>query len=130
MIRPNLFLVLLTMLAVVALMVSIHNEFMLGSTFRACRLIGFMAVLWLLTPWWGRSDFALLRSHLVCLRIVLGTVLVGAVLAPGRRSPTMDDSRARYGRFRRRRWPTTPPSCSDAPSCCGSAGPYAVELHC
>jgi hypothetical protein len=68
---------------VVALMVSIHNEFMLGSTFRASRLLGFIAVLWLLTPWWGRSDFALLRAHLTCLRIVLLTVLVGAVVAPG-----------------------------------------------
>ena len=82
-IRPNLFLVLLSMLAVVALVVSIHNEFLLGSTFRACRLIGFVAVLWLLTPWWGRSDLVLLRSHITCLRVVLGTVLVGAVLAPG-----------------------------------------------
>ena len=33
-IRPNLFLVLLSVLAVVALAVSIHNQFMLGSTFR------------------------------------------------------------------------------------------------
>ena len=33
--RPNLVLVLLTMLSVVVLMTSIHNEFMLGSTFRA-----------------------------------------------------------------------------------------------
>lgn len=82
-IRPNLFLILLTMLAVVALVVSIHNEFLLGSTFRACRLLGFVAVLWLLTPWWGRSDLVLLRSQITCLRIVLGTVLVGAVLAPG-----------------------------------------------
>jgi O-antigen ligase len=82
-IRPNLFLVLLTLLAVVALMVSIHNQFMVGSTFRACRLIGFTTVLWLLTPWWGRSDLVLLRSHIWCLRIVVGTVLVGAVLAPG-----------------------------------------------
>ncbi len=82
-VRPNLFLVLLTMLAVVALMVSIHNEFVYGSTFRACRLLAFMAVLWLLTPWWGRSDYALLRAHLVCLRVVLGTVLVGAIVAPG-----------------------------------------------
>ena len=81
--RPNVFLVLLSLLAVVALMVSIHNEFIFGSTFRACRLIGFIAVLWLLTPWWGRSDLALLRSHIWCLRIVIGTVLVGAVLAPG-----------------------------------------------
>ena len=82
-IRPNLFLVLLTMLAVVALMVSIHSEFVYGSTFRACRLLGFTAVLWLLTPWWGRSDFPLLRAHLACLRIVLGTVLVGAIISPG-----------------------------------------------
>jgi hypothetical protein len=81
--RPSLFLVLLTMLATVALMVSIHNEFMLGSTFRACRLIGFMLVLWLLTPWWGRSDLVLLRAHITCLRIVLISVFVGAVLAPG-----------------------------------------------
>jgi hypothetical protein len=82
-IRPNVFLVLLTLLAVVALMVSIHNQFVLGSTFRACRLIGFTAVLWLLTPWWGRSDLVLLRSHITCLRVVICTVLVGAVLAPG-----------------------------------------------
>jgi O-antigen ligase len=82
-IRPSLFLVLLTMLALVALMVSIHNEFMLASTYRACRLIGFTLVLWLLTPWWGRSDLALLRAHITCLRIILLTVLVGVVLAPG-----------------------------------------------
>jgi hypothetical protein len=82
-IRPNPLLVLLTLLAVVALMVSIHNEFVFGSTYRACRLLGFIAVLWLLTPWWGRSDFVLLRSHLLCLRAVLVTVLVGAIIAPG-----------------------------------------------
>lgn len=82
-VRPNTVLALLTVLAVVALMVSIHNEFFYGSTFRACRLLLFVAVLWLLTPWWGRSDLALLRSHLTCLRVVLVTVLVGAVVAPG-----------------------------------------------
>jgi hypothetical protein len=82
-IRPNLFLVLLTIMAVVALMVSIHNEFFLGSTFRACRLIGFTTVLWLLTPWFGRSDFVLLRSHIWCLRIVVGSILLGAILSPG-----------------------------------------------
>ncbi len=82
-VRSSLFLVLLTMLAIVALMVSIHNEFMLASTFRASRLIGFVLVLWLLTPWWGRPDFVLLRAHLTCLRIVLVTVLIGAAIAPG-----------------------------------------------
>ena len=82
-VRPSVFLVLLTMLGTVALMVSIHNEFVLGSTYRALRLIAFILVLWLLTPWWGRRDFVLLRAHLTCLRVVLLTVLIGAVIAPG-----------------------------------------------
>ncbi len=82
-VRPNLLLGLLTLLAVVSLMASVHNEFLAGSIFRACRLLGFIATLWLLTPWWGRSDFALLRAHITCLRVVLASVLLGAVLAPG-----------------------------------------------
>jgi hypothetical protein len=82
-IRPNLFLVLLIMLGVVALMVSIHNEFIFGSTYRAVRLIGFALVLWLLTPWWGRPDFPLLRTHLTTLRIILFSIVVGAIVAPG-----------------------------------------------
>ena len=38
-VRPNIFLTLLTAMAVLALMVSIHNEFLVGSTYRAVRLI-------------------------------------------------------------------------------------------
>lgn len=82
-IRPNLFLVLFTMLAIVALMVSIHNEFMLGSMYRALRMLGFIAVLWLLTPWWGRHDMMLLRVHRWALWAVLGVVIMGALVAPG-----------------------------------------------
>jgi hypothetical protein len=81
--RPNLVLVLLTMLSVVAVMASIHNEFVLGSTFRACRLAGFVLILWLLTPWWGRQDMLLLRCHRRCLWFILGTVVAGVVVAPG-----------------------------------------------
>jgi hypothetical protein len=83
-IRPNAFLLLLTLLAVVSLMVSLHNEFIYGSTFRASRLLVFVLVLWLLTAWWGRSELPLLRSHLICLRVIVGSVLVGAVVAPGK----------------------------------------------
>jgi len=82
-VRPNLFLVLLTMLSVVALMTSIHNQYVIGSTFRACRLAGFVAVLWLLTPWWGRQDMLLLRCHRRCLWFILGTVVAGALISPG-----------------------------------------------
>jgi O-antigen ligase len=82
-VRSNLILVLLTMLSVVALMSSIHSEFLFGSTFRACRLAGFVLVLWLLTPWWGRQEMLLLRCHRRCLWIILGTVVAGAAISPG-----------------------------------------------
>lgn len=81
-IRPTFFMLLLTALAVVALMVSIHNEFLVSATYRGLRLLGFVGVLWLLTPWWGRPEFDLLRSHLTCLRVAIATVLIGAVLSP------------------------------------------------
>jgi O-antigen ligase len=82
-IRPNLFLVLLTLLGVVALMVGIHAEFMTSSIYRAARAIGFVTVLWLLTPWWGRRDMLLLRIHRLILWILIGVVIVGAVVSPG-----------------------------------------------
>lgn len=80
--RPNIFLALLTALAVYALVVSIHNQFILGSTYRALRLLVFVAVLWVLTPWWGRPDLPLLRAHLTCLKVIIGLVWVGAALDP------------------------------------------------
>ena len=82
-IRPNIFLMLLTTMAVLALMVSIHNEFMFGSTYRAVRFVLFVVVLWLLTPWWGRPDLPILRVHLLCQRVILASVWLGALLAPG-----------------------------------------------
>jgi O-antigen ligase len=100
-VRPNLFLMLLTLLAVVSLMASVHNVFLAGSVFRACRLLAFVTTLWLLTPWWGRADFALLRAHIRCLRIVLVTVLVGAVVAHG-------DAFSYGGRLSGALWPIPP----------------------
>jgi hypothetical protein len=82
-VKPSLFLVGLSVMAVVAAAVSIHNQFMLGSTFRAGRFVGFVAVLWLLTPWWGRRDMPLLRCHRTCLAVVLVVVLLGLPVSPG-----------------------------------------------
>ena len=82
-VRVNLFLVLLTMLAVVSLMVSLHSEFLLGSTFRAGRYLLFVLVLWLLSPWFGRRDVLLLRCHLRVLWFLLALVLAGEAMAPG-----------------------------------------------
>jgi hypothetical protein len=82
-VRPNLFLTLCTVLAVLASMVSLHNQFVVGSLYRSARLAGFIAVLWLLTPWWGRRDQLLLRCHLRVVWVGLATVLVGLAVAPG-----------------------------------------------
>jgi len=82
-IRPHPALVLLSVLAVVSLVVSLHNQFFLGSTYRAFRILGFLVALWLLTPWWGRQDRLLLRCHLRVFWVALGTVVAGAVIFPG-----------------------------------------------
>jgi hypothetical protein len=83
-VRPNAFLVLLGILAITSFVVSLHSEFIVGSVYRGFRFLGFVAVLWLLSPWWGRRDLVLLRAHRLCLWAVLATVVVGAVLAPGK----------------------------------------------
>jgi O-antigen ligase len=82
-VRPNVYLVLLSGLCVLALMVSPHNQFLMGSTYRALRFTGFVTVLWLLSPFWGRRDLLLLRCHRICLTVVIGSVVVGGLLAPG-----------------------------------------------
>jgi hypothetical protein len=101
-VRPNIFLALLTAIAVLALMVSIHNEFLRGSTYRAVRLLLFVVVLWLLTPWWGRPDLPLLRAHLLCQRVIIASVWLGALLAPGAAFGTS-------GRLSGVLWPIPPP---------------------
>ncbi len=82
--RPNLLLSLLTVLAVSSFVISLHNEFFVGSVYRAVRLLAFVTCLWLLTPWWGRRDLVLLRAHRVAMWAILALVLVGAAIAPGK----------------------------------------------
>ncbi|GAA4396995.1 membrane protein [Fodinibacter luteus] len=101
-IRPNHLLVLLSVLAVMSLVASLHNEFVLGSVYRGLRLIAFVTCLWLLTPWWGRRDMVLLRAHRLCLWGALGTVVIGAALAPGK-------AFSFEGRLSGAVWPMPPP---------------------
>jgi len=54
-----------------------------GTVYRTVRLLGFVVVLWLLTPWWGRRDMLLVRAHLTFLGILLGVTLVGFAIDPG-----------------------------------------------
>lgn len=100
-VRPNAFLLLLTGLAVVALMVSLHNEFVVGSTYRAFRFLLMIATMWLLTPAWGRRDNLLLKAHVVVLTGAIGLVLLGLVLAP-------DAALSYNGRLSGALWPMPP----------------------
>ncbi len=83
MIRPNLYLFLGTALGIMSLIVSLESLH-LGTAYRGVRLIGFLATLWLLTPWFGRRDLLLVRCHLRCLMGVLGLAVVGAIIAPSK----------------------------------------------
>ena len=58
-------------------------ETVTGTIFRTTRLAGFAATLWLLTPWWGRRDLLLVRYHLTAMALILGSVVLGLLVAPG-----------------------------------------------
>jgi hypothetical protein len=84
--RPNVFLCLCTLLVLEAFVAALTDPagHMVGTLYRTVRLATFVVTLWLLTPWWGRRDMLLLKAQLLPLVVVLGSVMVGLVLAPGR----------------------------------------------
>jgi hypothetical protein len=105
-IRPNVFLTLLSLLVAEALISGVHPVgHIIGTLYRTCRLGGFVATLWLLTPWWGRRDLILVKCHLAALSLVLGSVLLGLLVSPGR---AMSQGRL-SGEF----WPITPVQVAD-----------------
>lgn len=106
-IRPNVFLGLLTLLVAEAVISGVEPAAgsFIGTTYRTCRLAGFVATLWLLSPLWDRRDLLLVKCHLAALGTVLGTVLVGLLLSPGRALA--------QGRLSGELWPITPVQVSD-----------------
>ena len=81
-VRPNLLLGLSTLLAGTALMTAVRLTAGPGAVLRSVRLFAFLAVLWLLTPWWDRRDLLLARCHLRALVAVCGLIVLGLVLFP------------------------------------------------
>jgi O-antigen/teichoic acid export membrane protein len=79
--RPNPYLVIFTVLAVYSLIISIATLHP-GSGYRGVRLIGFVATLWLLTPWFARRDLLLARCHLRCVVAAVSVSLAGILLGP------------------------------------------------
>ena len=81
-VRPNVFLCLTSLLVIEAFVTTLQPQH-LGTVYRFIRLAEFVAVLWLLTPWWGRRDLLLMRYYLVSLTVVVGTVILGLLMVPG-----------------------------------------------
>jgi O-Antigen ligase len=82
--RPNVFLCLLTLLVVEALMTAVGAQFLVSASYRTFRFVEFVAVLWVLSPWFGRRDLQLVRSYLVMMYAALASVILGQLVAPGR----------------------------------------------
>ena len=59
--RPNVFLCLVTLLVMEAVVTTLQPQHV-GTVYRIFRFAEFVAVLWLLTPWWGRRDLLLVRA--------------------------------------------------------------------
>lgn len=102
-IRPNLVLTLCTILALTAAMTGARGLAGVGAAIRSVRLFGFLGVLWLLTPWWGRRDLLLVRCHLRALIGVCGSVVLGLLVLP---SPALTGSIT--GRLAGVLWPIPP----------------------
>jgi hypothetical protein len=98
-IRPNVFLCLLSLIPIDALM-TVGEDPHFGTIYRTVRMIMFVVTLWLLTPWWGRSDRLLIRAHLSAALVVLGSVILGLAISP-------HTARA-GGRLGGALWPTPP----------------------
>jgi hypothetical protein len=82
-VRPNVFLCLVSLLVVGTILTALAPQGS-GTVFRTARMAGFVAGLWLLTPWWGRRDLLLVRCYLAALWVALGSVVVGLFVSPHR----------------------------------------------
>jgi O-antigen/teichoic acid export membrane protein len=79
--KPNTYMVIVTVLALTSLVVSLATLHP-GSGYRGVRLLGFTGTLWLLTPWFGRSDMLLLRCHLRAVVTVIIVSFIGMCISP------------------------------------------------
>jgi hypothetical protein len=82
-IRPSIYLGLISLI-IVEVAISAIQARHFGTVYRTFRLAGFVATLWLLTPWWGRKDLFLVKCHLKAMAIVGGQVVLGLLISPSR----------------------------------------------
>lgn len=98
-IRPSMYLGLYSLIVVEVAITALQAKHF-GTIYRTFRLAGFVGTLWLLTPWFGRKDFFLVKCHLQAMAIVLAQVVLGFFVSHSR---AMGGGRL-GGAF----WPTPP----------------------
>jgi hypothetical protein len=83
--RPSLFLCLTGLMAIEAVVTALAAQYPKGTGFRTFRMIDFVVILWLLSPYWGRGKqgIMLARFHMKALFFMVCTVLLGLFVAPG-----------------------------------------------
>lgn len=113
--RPNFVLGLSTALLGVAVVGgAFSTDAGVGTEWRSLRYGLVLAVLWLLTPWWGREDLLLARCHLRALVVVSAMTIVGLLLVPGRALPE--------GRLTGIVWPVPAPQVAEYAALAGGMG--------
>ena len=103
-VRPSVFLGLISLLVLEAFVNALQARHF-GTIYRSFRLGGFVFALWLLSPWWGRRDLLLVRSHVITTTVVLGFTVLGLIVSP---SQALGGGRL-GGAF----WPTPPPQVAE-----------------
>jgi hypothetical protein len=83
-VRPNIYLILLTVMCLFAAIMSFRGYFGANSIVRWFRFAGFIGALWLTTPWWGRKDLMIMEFQRRALLVVMATVVIGLAISPSR----------------------------------------------
>jgi len=84
--RPSLFLCLAGLLALETVVTVMATAYPKGTGFRTFRMLDFVVILWLLSPYWGRGKQGMLlaRFHMNALFFIVCTVLLGLLISPGK----------------------------------------------
>jgi hypothetical protein len=106
-IRPSWFLGLYSVLGIVSLMMSIRFVG-LGTTYRGFRVVAFLAVVWLITPWWRDRGLVLLRTQLAVLSVILVSLILGTIISPSQAFASNYNSARLDGVI----WPMTAPQAA------------------
>jgi hypothetical protein len=66
-------------------MTAVAAQYPKGTAFRTVRMLDFVVILWLLSPYWGRGRDGMLlaRFHMKALFFIVCTVIAGIVVSPG-----------------------------------------------